>query len=431
MIDLQDLYAAHSAPQHLEQLYREARSANEVEVFAAGIRQCHDEFPDNLLYATWYYRLLHDGPVAPSERPRLNWKLALPLSLLTGLIFWALSDHPEILIFWAPIAAVAVLSFLAFASRSQYKRSILIGVLLLGLGAYLRLFIAEPVPRAHQRALELVVLHLPLLAWAGVGIGVIGLRPSRSDRFAFLSKSFEVLAVAAVYLIIGGVFATITFQLFDALRIHFSDSFWRFVVAGGSGLVPVLAVASVYDPTLGVATQAARVRLGRITSILIWLLVGLTLIVLVAYLCTIPSKFMEPFTNRNTLMIYNYVLFAIMGLLFGIASIRVDELSPRAQMVLRGAILAIALMAALAGLHALAAIVYRATLRGITINRFAAIGWDVINIAILLLLIFGQIRRGGRNWLDSLRSVFSLGIVVYLLWVLVLILALSVILFIN
>jgi hypothetical protein len=427
----QTLYDAHSAPQQLEQLYQEARSTNAVAAFAAGIRQCHDEFPDNLLYAAWYYRLLHDGPAMQGERSRLSWRLALPLSLLTGLIFWALWDHQEIWIFWAPIAALAVLGFVAFASRSQYKRSILIGVLLLGIGAYLRLFIAEPIPREHSRILVLVSVHLPLLAWAGVGIGILGLRPSRSDRFAFLSKSFEVLAVAAVYFMIGGVFATITFQLFDALRIHFSDGFWRFIVACGSGFVPVLAVASVYDPTLGVAAQAARWRLGRLSSIMIWLLGGLTLIVLVAYLCAIPANFMEPFTNRNTLMIYNYVLFAIMGLLFGIASIRVDELAPRAQLVLRGAILAIALMAALAGLHALAAIVYRATLRGITLNRFAVIGWDVINIGILLLVIFRQIRRGDRSWLDSLRSSFSLGIVVYLLWVLGLILVLLVLLVIN
>ena len=89
-----------------------------------------------------------------------------------------------------------------------------------------------------------MLMALPPAA-GGVGCGGVYLLFGLSDaenRFAFLSKSLEVFVLAGLFLIAGTVFIAITVALFDALGVQISDLAMRLLVAGGGGLIPVLAV---------------------------------------------------------------------------------------------------------------------------------------------------------------------------------------------
>jgi cell division protein FtsW (lipid II flippase) len=60
-------------------------------------------------------------------------------------------------------------------------------------------------------------------------------------------------------------------------------------------------------------------------------------------------------------------------------------------------------------------------------NRFVVIGWNVVNVAILVLLLVRQIgasRNGETSWIARLHGVFKLGTSFYLAWALLLALAL-------
>jgi len=84
------------------------------------------------------------------------------------------------------------------------------------------------------------------------------------------------------------------------------------------------------------------------------LLLPLTLIVLAIYLVAIPFYFSARLENRDVLIIYNLMLFAIVGLL--------------------------------------------------TPNRLTVIGWNSINIGILGSLIVTQIRAGREGWVEALQG---------------------------
>jgi len=152
-------------------------------------------------------------------------------------------------------------------------------------------------------------------------------------------------------------------------------------------------------------------------------LLPLTLGVLVIYIFVIPFNFLEPFNNRDVLIVYNLMLFAIMGLLLGATPIRPDDLSPQLQKWLRIGILSVAILAVLVSIYALSAIAYRTIDGGLTINRLMTIGWNSINIAILLWLIYKQFKVERAKWVESLQSVFSLAANAYLFWVCFLLLA--------
>ena len=425
---LQEIRASYNDPQRLEDLYQAACREGAADRFTADLLACYKESPDNLLYAAWYYRLqraVHDEGIPGRS---VNWKLAVPLSVVMGLIFWGLSSPqldlsghmPYLLLVWAPIAACFVIAFVTFASGQHRRRSLLVGIGLLGLGVYVTLFVTLS-QRPHYQTL--MMFHLPLLAWVGAGLSILGLRSEHRNRFAFLIKSIEVFITGGIFLIAGGVFVSITVGMFEALRVSLPKPILRLLMAGGAGAIPVLAVATVYEPYLSPLEQKFQRGLGRLIYTLMRLLLPLTLLVLMAYLLVIPFNFMEPFRNREVLIVYNAMLFAIMGLLLGATPVREDHLPERHHPLLRKGILAVAILAVLVSLYALSAIVYRTVLGGITVNRLAVIGWNGINIGILVGLIYKQFKDGPTAWIRSLQTVFSVGTNGYLVWTVFLVLA--------
>jgi hypothetical protein len=186
--------------------------------------------------------------------------------------------------------------------------------------------------------------------------------------------------------------------------------------------VSVLTVASVYDPLSPPFEQRFRQGLGRIITTIMWLLLPLTGLVLVIYLFVIPFNFMEPFYNRDVLIVYNVMLFAIMGLLIGATPVYASELTERQQSVLRIAILTITCLTVLVSLYALSATAYRTALGGLTMNRLTILGWNTINIGILISLLIKQIKRK-QAWIASIQRTFSVGSLAYLCWAVFLVLA--------
>lgn len=434
-------------PEALERTYQTAVKAGEAEAFRQAIDAGRAAAPDNLLYSAWFYRLQHVA--AQTKESFIKWGWAIPLALLNGLIFWLLSDDdrfmvkisapwsvvtnnfiPAVILLAAPIAAVAMLAYLVMAGRKQTKTVLIIGGVLLAAAAYVLLLYPRLGTRPFQEQyLTLMAMHLPLLAWAGLGAFVLlgprgPIQPQAGQRFAFLTKSLEVAVMAGLFIIAGGLFTGITVGLFSALNVEISEAFMRLFAAGGAGLIPVVALAVIYNAGLDPAAQSFDDGLSRLITLLMRVLLPLTLIVLVVYLAFIPFNFREPFENRDVLLIYNGMLFAVIALLVGATPISLSELSPRVGRLLRGGIIAVAALALIVSIYALSAIVYRTAMDRLTPNRLAFIGWNVINIGLLLLILFYQLRGREAHWTDNLHRAFSIGAIAYAVWAAAMILVL-------
>ena len=433
---LATIHDAHSDPERLEALYQGARGAGTgaVDHFREALLASYREFPGNPLYAAWFYRL-QQAPAAGAGAGRAspaNWSLAIPISIVLGLVYFALSDPawrvargiPYLALLWAPLAALAIMWFVTLASRRGYVRAALLSVGLIALTAYV-LYISQTISTdAANVYLTLMALNVPLLAGCSVGLAVLGWRSSAADRFGFLTKSIEVIATAGVAAIAGGIFVGLTYGIFSAIGVELNSLVTRLLVAGGGGLIPVLAVAAVYDPRLAPHAQEFRRGFARLLAILMRALLPLTLLVLVIYLAVIPFNFAQPFTNRDVLIVFNVLLFAILALLVGVTPAGLDDVPAQLAGWLRAGIAALAVLVVLVCLYALAAVLYRTfNAHLLTMNRAVVIGWNVINIAILLVLLAGQLRPGS-GWIARAQGAFKLGSTAYLAWALLLALAL-------
>src|SRR5512136_2844385 len=129
---LQDIRAAHADPERLENLYRAALRENAGDEWKSDLLACHAESSDNILYIAWRYRLQASVPEQPEGRG-VNWKLAIPLGLVAGLVFAVLSisrfdlpRHTPLLLYAAaPIGACFIVAFLVLqiSSRQYPKRA--------------------------------------------------------------------------------------------------------------------------------------------------------------------------------------------------------------------------------------------------------------------------------------------------------------------
>ena len=201
------------------------------------------------------------------------------------------------------------------------------------------------------------------------------------------------------------------------------DVVQRLFIAGGGGLIPVVATAVIYNPTLLPAEQAFDEGLSKLVALLMRILLPLTLLVLLVYLAFIPFNFRAPFDNRDVLIIYNGMLFAVVALLVGATPVSLADISPGLRRWLRLGIVAVAALALIVSLYALAAILYRTALDRLTPNRLTFIGWNVVNIGLLFLVLLFQVRAKEGQWLHGLYRAYSAGTVAYAVWTLAMILA--------
>lgn len=434
---------AHSAdPRRLEEIYHEALDGGEADAFQRAIETGHTVAPDNLLYAAWYHRLQHTAARAKSFA--IAWAWVIPLALVNALIFWFLSDEqrfvveiirsprgdtvpsiPFVLLLAAPISAAVILAYFTAVSRKRWPIAALIAALALAAGAYV--LYAYPLTGTRpfqEQYVTLMAMHLPLLSWAAVGGFLIFEHRDPANRFAFLIKSLELFIMGGLFVIAGGVFTGITIGLFEALNVDLPELVMRLFIAGGGGLIPVIAAAIIYNPNVPPAAQSFDEGLSKLIALLMRFMLPLTLLVLLVYIAFIPFNFREPFQNRDVLIIYNAMLFAVIALLVGATPVNLQNISPPVAVWLRRGIIAVAALALLVSLYALAAIVYRTTIDRLTPNRLAFIGWNLINISLLFLLLLYQFRARAANWLPALYRAYSAGTVAYTVWALLMILAL-------
>ena len=426
----------------LETSYRTVVAEGDEQAFVAAIDGAYTDDPENLLYAAWHYRLAY-ALADRLDEWRIDWAWAVPLAIVNGLLLWWLSDDaqfsvqimgvgneqsynsiPHVLLLWAPFSAAAVLTYLAVAGRRRWAiLAGVVGVLAL-LSAYVLLFYSQTGPTIFQEQyLMLMALHLPLAAWAAVGAYLLFGLSDAENRFAFLAKSLEVGVLAGLFVIAGAVFISVSVALFDALGVQISNLAMRLLVAGGGGLIPVLATAITYNPGVDPIGQSFGSGLSRLIALLMRVMLPLTLILLVVYLAFISMNFRAPFENREVLIAYNAMLFGVMALLLGATPVRNQDAAGTAGVWLRRGIIALAFVALLVSLYALSAILYRAWQDRLTPNRLTFIGWNVVNLAILLLILWKQFTKRGKPWLTAVHSAFAAGALLYAGWTLVVILA--------
>lgn len=364
-------------PHELERMYRKDPKA-----FKKSFSQAWDENPDSQVLGAWYERL-HFKETANTEKPSLFQKgfffmgiLAILAGLSTRVIFHFVEQGAI-----APInLAFGVIPFIAayFVYNNTPKKSIIyfLAALFLISGLYLNML-----PLNYKDSSILAYLHLPIFLWVLVGLAFTGNEYSKgSTRLAYIKFNLEYCILYASMAVSGMVLAALTMQLFRFVDLNIEDFYFSNVILFGAA---ALAIVAAYLASMNL--KLAK----NITPYISKIFSPLVLITLLIYLITVIWVGKNPFLDRNFLMAFNGILLGVLAVtIFSIVESDSDERKNISDYIN----FALIVLALIIDTVALSAIVFRLSSYGITPNRLAVLGVNILIWANLIWIMLSYMR---------------------------------------
>ncbi|MGE6400229.1 DUF4153 domain-containing protein [Bacillus cereus] len=364
-------------PHELERMYRKDPKA-----FKKSFSQAWVQNPDSQVLGAWYERL-HFKETANTEKPSLFQKgflfmgiLAILAGLSTRIIFHFVEQEAI-----APInLAFGVTPFIAayFIYNNTPKKSIIyfLAALFLISGFYL-----NTLPLNYKDSIILAYLHFPIFLWVLVGLAFTGNEYSKgSTRLAYIKFNLEYCILYASMAVSGMVLAALTMQLFRFVDLNIEDFYFSNVVLFGAAALAIVAAYLV----------SMNLKLAKnITPYIAKIFSPLVLITLLLYLITVIWVGKNPFLDRNFLIVFNGILLGVLAVtIFSIIESDSDEKKNISDYIN----FALIVLALIIDSVALSAIVFRLSSYGITPNRLAALGVNILIWANLIWIMLSYMR---------------------------------------
>ncbi len=221
-------------------------------------------------------------------------------------------------------------------------------------------------------------LHLPLLLWLIVGVAYIGREwQSSQGRMNFIRFTGEMVVYGVLVsagVMVCGMF---TMAIFKAIQVDAGKFLGEYYVIYG-GCSAVLITAYLVEAKKSIVENFAPI-LAKIFS-------PLFLAIMVSFLVVIIITGKSPFMEREFLIAFDLMLALVLGLVLYVISSRNNQQPPNFFDYLN---LALILIAFVIDGVALSAILFRLSAFGITPNKIAALGEN--------LILLGNL--GGLAWL--------------------------------
>jgi len=393
-------------PRQLEKLYR----SNKL-TFKQEFRTLYPELKGNTLADFWHERLNYESEEI-SWGTKNDFIFVIGASLLAGFLaklphFLSLDEE----FFYSRNIGFIVFPLLSayFAWKNQLPRKKIAFIGGATLVAFI--FINSLPPNNKSDTLVLACIHLLLFLWAVLGFAFVGDKiASNEKRLGFLRYNGDLVVMVTLIGIAGGILTAITIGLFSLIGFNIEKFYFEYVVIGGLAAVPIVGTY---------LTQTNPQLVNKVSPVIAKIFSPLVLVTLVVYLVAMAFSGKDPYNDREFLLIFNALLIGVMAIiLFAIA-----ETPNRTRSQAETCILfLLATVTILVNGIALSAILFRISEWGITPNRTAVLGGNVL-ILLNLLLVTARlfkvlIKKADRTEVE--KSIASF-LPIYCLWTIIVI----------
>jgi hypothetical protein len=363
-------------PAKLEQLYREDKNA-----FETGFEAVYPEIEPTGLATYWKIRLDYRKMPSLIRKTNLTDIIVLIaaciaagfLIRLPDIFTFTFSDD----IFYGRNTGIIVFLGLAiymtWSNRIRSPEKV---------GIIAAAFIAPMVyvnllpPSADSDSIVLVYIHLPLLMWFLFGWIFIDLDLKNSmRRMEFIRYNGDLAILMAVLVISGGILTGITIGLFEAIGISIAEFYLQNIVILGAVSVPVVATFIIKNyPQLT----------NKIAPVIATIFSPLVLLTAIIYLIALTVSGKDPYNDRDFLLLFNAMLIGVMAVIVFSVS---EASATRKQKFNEVVLFALSILTVIIDLIALSAIFYRLGQYGITPNRLAVLGSNILILGNLILIV--------------------------------------------
>lgn len=387
------------SPVKLETLFRENKSK-----FKQVFEILYPEIQNQLLAQYWRERLHHERP-AIQWGTKLETSIIIFLSILSALVaniplFTGINDTSFYLrnmgFLFLPMLAI----YFSWKENVPRKHTLIILLVL-----FLSIVYINVIPSKDQSdTLLLACIHMPLLIWALTGYTFTGDQFSKySLRIDFLKYNGELLVMSTILLLAGGLFTGITVGLFELINISL-ESYIQYIAFAGLASVPVFS-------TYLIKSNPHLVK--SISPIVARVFTPLVLGMLFIYLGAIIFTGKDPYNDREFLLVFNILLIGVMAIIL-FACAETTQIADTINMWL---LFTLSLVTILLNGIALSAIIFRISEWGITPNRLAVLGANVLVLTNLMMVsyqLFRSIQHA--DMLETVEKNIAIFLPVYWGW---------------
>lgn len=363
-------------PIQLEKMYRE----NKI-LFKSEFNELYPKIEGNNLADFWNERLNYENEEIRWEKGK-ELLIVIIASLIAGLIakLPAIFSIPEEFFYPRNIGFIIfpiLIAYFSWKNKLGISNIIYISVITL-IGV---VFINLLPDNKKSDTLILSSIYLTLFLWSILGYSFIGnIKNSIDKRLEFLKYNGDLLVMMALMAIAGAILSAITIGLFSIIGINIEKFYSEYIIVFGASAIPLLATYLI---------QTNPQLVGKISPLIAKLFSPIILVMLIIYLIALIYSGKNPLNDRESLMIFNALLIGVMAIIFfSIADpSKVQKSNPEIVILLL-----MSIVTTIINGIALSAILLRISEWGVTPNRIAILGSNIL-ILINLLLVTTKLYR--------------------------------------
>jgi len=389
-------------PNELERIYRE-----DTNQFKLLFNELYPNIEHTEIVQVWNERLNYkeDKLNGINRKDFIN---AIVISLLSGVLSRILLYFVEQEVISFINLVIVIMSFIGIYFIVRNKLSRINIILLISVLGMIVLSI-NLIPNNFSDTTILAYLHLPIFMWIWIGSSYTSNKYNDNPMsLAFLRFNGEFIVLYTIMAISGIVLTGITMQLFYMIDLDISEFYFTNIVLFGVASLSILATYLI-DIKLNIVRNIAP---------LIAKLFGpLVLITLILFIVSIIITGQNPFMDRDFLLMFNIVLVIVLAI--SIFSI-IENSNSKITDTINCALITIAL---LIDLFALSAIIFRLNSYGLTPNRCAVLGINIIigvHLGLILVSYYGYFKKN--KPLQTIHNSITSYLPIYGIWSVIVIL---------
>jgi len=265
--------------------------------------------------------------------------------------------------------------FTLWSGKSANRNQLLFAALcFLAAVAYINLL----PPDSASQTVILACIHLPVLMWCLYGMIFTGFDVnSKRQRPEFIRHNGDMAVIGSLVILAGGALAAVTVGLFNVIDVKIEGIYDDYFIVWGLVSAPVITAFIVRNfPSIS----------GNIAPVLARIFSPLVFITLLVFLATIPFSGKNPYSDRNFLLVFNFLLLGVLCLIIFSLSDRSRGGSGKLGMLV---LVLLTMVTLIVDIIALTAIFHRLGEFGVSPNRIAILGSNLLVFIHLILILAG------------------------------------------
>ncbi|MEY4812488.1 MAG: hypothetical protein RLZZ462_1361 [Bacteroidota bacterium] len=388
-------------PKQLEKMYREHKG-----IFITSFNAVFQELRDEPAAQAWNERLNYKD-----ESVFWGSKNEILFILVAAFIGGLIAKIPSFLGLEYDVYMSKNIGFVVFPILTMYfiwKQQLAVHKFILPFILYIgsAIFVNSLPYNENSSTFILTLMHLPIFLWAILGYTFIGGDLKNNHKtIAFLKYNGNFVIMTGLIFISGMFFTGITIALFELLKIDIKDFYFEQIAVWGLAAMPILSTFLIQNnPEL----------VNKISPTIARIFTPIIFVTLLVFLSTLIYTGVNIYNDRNFLLLFNILLIAVMSIiLFSLTEVT-NNASSKINLII---LLGLALLTIIANAIALSAISFRLSEFGLSPNRLAVLGANLLIFAHLLLVSYGLIKNlNGKATLQNVEATIASFIPVYAIW---------------